>query len=382
MSERLPDSSAPEVEALGAEVVRLNKVIDALIDRAERNSNAANSAYDTFRSTILLEDEVRKRTETLKRAIRERERALAALQVSEEKFRNLVYQPIVGISISEEGHFTFANPKMAQIFGYSEEEILGLRLLDVVADCDLPLVTDLVARRESGELDRVDYLFQGKRKDGELINVECHSAVMKIGGKRALIGILNDVTERVRSEQAIRALQEQLREQAIRDPLTGLYNRHPLNELFAREIRLANRYNGKLCVVMGDIDHFKRVNDAYGHLAGDEVLKSFAVRMRAAFRATDIFCRFGGEEFLVLLPDADPASAMERTESLRAAIASAPAYCNEAAIAVTASFGVAWYPDDGQDLNTLIAAADRALYAAKQAGRNQVKRAENICCNE
>jgi diguanylate cyclase (GGDEF)-like protein/PAS domain S-box-containing protein len=366
---------ASEAEALRTEVARLNKIADALMDRAERNVNPQGSAYDAFRSTILLEDEVRRRTEELKCAIREKERLFAALQISEEKFRSIVYQPIVGISTIEDGRFTFANPKMAGIFGYSSDEIIGLSILEIVAECDRPMVANLIARRESGKLDRVDYVFQGKRKDGELINVECHSAVMTINGKRTLLGVLNDVTEQAQAEQKVRALQEQLQEQAIRDPLTGLYNRHPLNDLFEREISLANRYDRRLCVVMGDLDHFKRVNDTYGHLAGDEILKRFAARLRAAFRATDIFCRFGGEEFLVLLPDSDLASAMERTEALRAAIAAAPACYNQASILVTASFGVSCYPDDGHDLNALIAAADRALYAAKQAGRNQVKRA-------
>ena len=178
--------------------------------------------------------------------------------------------------------------------------------------------------------------------------------------------------------QAIRALQEQLREQAIRDPLTGFYNRLQLNEFFDRELGLAERSQKPLSIVLGDIDHFKRVNDTFGHLAGDAVLKQFSNQLHTTFRATDISCRYGGEEFLILLPDTDLETAAERAEQMRAAIADNPVPYGMFTVPITASFGVSFYPRDGRGRTELIAAADRALYAAKQAGRNRVKRADAV----
>jgi len=137
-------------------------------------------------------------------------------------------------------------------------------------------------------------------------------------------------------------------------------------------LALAERGRHPISVIMGDLDHFKAVNDQYGHQAGDEVLRVFGGLMKQQARASDIYCRYGGEEFLLILPKMPEASAIERAEQLRAAMAAAPVICGACAIAMTASFGVATYPRDGRTGDELIAAADGALYAAKAAGRNRV----------
>jgi diguanylate cyclase (GGDEF)-like protein len=171
----------------------------------------------------------------------------------------------------------------------------------------------------------------------------------------------------------VQALQNQLREQAIHDPLTGLYNRLPLNEFFDRDLSLAERQGQPISTVMGDLDHFKMVNDTYGHLAGDEVLRVFSDLVRHSYRASDIYCRYGGEEFLILLPGTSLEVACERTEHLREALDATAIIFGTSTIHVTASFGVATFPQHGQTRDALIAAADRALYAAKDCGRNQIK---------
>jgi diguanylate cyclase (GGDEF)-like protein len=230
-----------------------------------------------------------------------------------------------------------------------------------------------MSRRLGGEVDRVDYVFRGLRKNRVEIDIECHSSVMDISGKPAVISLVIDVTERTRAGREVRALQDQLREQAIHDPLTGLYNRQSFNEMFDRELKLAERHRRPISVVMGDLYHFKAVNDTYGHLAEDEVLRVFGQLMKDFYRASDICCRYEGEEFLIILPDMTDNSAYERTELLRATIEKTPVAFGTSVIHVTASFGVGTFPQSGLKRETLIAAADRALYAAKDAGRNQVQ---------
>ena len=138
---------------------------------------------------------------------------------------------------------------------------------------------------------------------------------------------------------------------------------------------LAMRSGRSLSVVMGDIDRFKTVNDRYGHLAGDEVLSAFAARMTELCRPSDLACRYGGEEFALVMPGMTAAKACERAELLRAAIEATSVKCGDAVIAVTASFGVASFPECGKTTLDLVSAADEALYSAKRGGRNQVRSA-------
>lgn len=361
-----------EVE-LRAEILRLNKVVNALMDRAERSTRAQGSEFSTFQRMIMLEDQVQRRTEELQAVIRENQKIHSALSESEARFRGLVNQSLVGIATVEQGRLTYANPRFAEMFGYSMEEIPGLVVLALATPGDRGLMAEQMRQRLLGEAERVEYLFHGLRRNGEVIDVECHSSSMEVGGRVVLIGLMLDVTERLRVEREVRALQERLREQAIHDPLTGLYNRLPLNEFFDRELSQAGRRNRPIGVVMGDLDHFKRVNDKFGHMAGDEGLKHFADLIRSSYRAGDILCRYGGEEFVILLPDMPLEVAVKRTESLRRRLAETPLVWGAARICLTASFGIALFPEHGETRDALIAAADRALYAAKSGGRNQVR---------
>ncbi len=124
---------------------------------------------------------------------------------------------------------------------------------------------------------------------------------------------------------------------------------------------------------MADLDHFKVVNDRYGHLAGDEVLRVFGRMMMKHSRGSDINCRYGGEEFLMILPSMDEETALKRAEQLRQAIAETPVKYGAIDIPITASFGVSVFPQHGQNGDELIGSADKALYLAKEAGRNRVK---------
>ncbi len=170
----------------------------------------------------------------------------------------------------------------------------------------------------------------------------------------------------------IQRLQAELQEQATRDPLTGLYNRRYFDETLERELARAEREVSPLCLMMIDLDHFKQVNDTYGHQAGDEVLRMFGAMLRESARAGDIPCRYGGEEFLLLMPKMPPETARQRAEHLRAEFAGRVAEIGEYRIQATLSIGIAAYPEHGETPDVLTQAADLALYLAKQEGRNRV----------
>ncbi len=358
---------------LRAEIVRLNKVVKALIDRAERNAQGVDTEFSIFQTRLLLERQVSERTAELEAAFRDNQKMYRALQESETRFRGLVNQSLVGIAIIEADSCTYSNLKLAAMFGYTVEEMLQRRLSDMVAPGELAKVAEQIQSRFMSQAEKPIFQFEGVRKDGTRFAVESHAQVMEMDGKPLLISMMIDITDRLKELHEIEALQEQLREQAIHDPLTGLYNRLPLNEFFDRELRVAARTHKPVSVILVDLDHFKHVNDTWGHPAGDKVLEEFGLLLRGFCRASDLCCRYGGEEFLVLLPDMGLEPTRVRTEFIRTVLDGTVVPCGDAEIQVTASFGVAVYPEHGKTREELIAAADRALYHAKYNGRNQVQ---------
>jgi len=172
-------------------------------------------------------------------------------------------------------------------------------------------------------------------------------------------------------------LNDALRVQSIRDPLTGLFNRRYLESSLERELHKAARKNTSLGIIMLDIDHFKEFNDTFGHLAGDTVLRELGVFLRKQVREEDIACRYGGEEFTLMLPDASLEKTMQRAEHLREGMKSLRlVHQGQAMRAVTLSLGVAAFPAHGPTAEGIINAADKALYSAKEQGRDRVVVAE------
>lgn len=174
-------------------------------------------------------------------------------------------------------------------------------------------------------------------------------------------------------------LRESLHIQAIIDPLTGLFNRRYMEETLDREIHRGKRREASIGVIMVDIDHFKRVNDNFGHEAGDMVLAAMAGLLKKHIRHEDIPCRYGGEEFLLILPEADLETTFHRAEELRLIISQLEVRHHGLALGtLTASFGVSICPEHGENVADIINAADSAMYLAKTKGRNQVAIAQDI----
>ncbi len=171
-------------------------------------------------------------------------------------------------------------------------------------------------------------------------------------------------------------LREELQELSISDPLTSLYNRRFAQETLTREIHRAHREQGSIGIITLDIDYFKRVNDRFGHDAGDAVLKAVAAELQTSVRGGDIACRMGGEEFAIMMPGASLNVARQRAEHLRAAVAALRVRHAQVDLpSVSMSCGVAAFPDHGVTADALLRASDQALYRAKEAGRNRVESA-------
>ncbi len=181
------------------------------------------------------------------------------------------------------------------------------------------------------------------------------------------------VAERIALSLANLKLRETLREQAILDPLTGLYNRRYMQETLEREIRKALRQDSFLSIMIMDVDYFKRVNDTYGHQAGDLLLREIAIFLQRSVRAEDVCCRFGGEEFVIIMPGMDQPDALKRAEQILEKVCSLEVdFHGQPIQTITLSIGVAVLPDHGTTTETLLRAADDALYHAKLEGRNRI----------
>ena len=291
---------------------------------------------------------------------------------AEVRWRCLAEQPLNGVAIVDGPHFAYVNARFCETFGYSRDEILNVPVIDIVAHSSRLRVTqhlrDSLDDRTRPKILECDCL----GRDGSTVHIELSSSRTEMGGRPYVICVTTDISARKLAERKIQALNRRLAELAIHDPLTGLYNRRFMEASLEREIIEAERHGSPLSLVMCDIDHFRLINDTFGHQSGDEVLKAFGSLVKRRCRRSDMACRFGGEEFLVVFPGMPGTVAVKWADKVRATIAGARVTKGVASLQVTASFGVATYPTHGHSWQELIAAADTAQYEAKAAGRDQV----------
>ncbi len=298
------------------------------------------------------------------RDVSESKRSEEALRTAEAKFRGLVEQSLVGIYVIQDDRYQYVNPKLAEIFGYSVEEMLAMEsVMDLVAEEDRQTVQDSIRRRIEGELQTIRYTFRAIRKDGDQLELEVHGAGTEFQGRPAVIGTLLDITDRKRAEA-------QIVYHAYHDPLTELPNRILFMERLRLQLAQARRQRRKLSIIYFDLDRFKFVNDTLGHSVGDEFLQTVSTRLKGLVREMDTVARVGGDEFVILIPDVSRAEDISVIAQKLLNSVARPLQVEQRALQITASIGVATFPADGEDAETLLRNADTAMYRAKEVGRN------------
>ncbi|MBZ0335438.1 sensor domain-containing diguanylate cyclase [Marinobacter sp. AL4B] len=267
------------------------------------------------------------------------------------------------------GSFIFISDGCEELTGYSAEELMTKGSLSKSG-----LMGDerrMAIAQEAAESIRQQGFFSIEfpitRKCGRDIWVWARgTGLTDDDGSRLLEGIVLDVSKR-------KELEQELEELATKDALTGLLNRRELSRVLAEELERAHRYHRSLAVLLVDFDHFKKVNDGYGHAAGDLVLSTASQILEDSVRAVDSVGRFGGEEFVVVLPEKGQIEALDTAERLRQAVREKPVIlATGERVLVTASIGVAVYPIHGTSVEELSAEADKAMYRAKMRGRDCV----------
>lgn len=268
--------------------------------------------------------------------------------------------------IDSAGRVTYWNPAAEHMFGFAEAEVVGKDLHDlIVPERYLERAhagfSRFAASGEGPAVGRTTTL-RAKHRSGDEFPVDVSLSAIKLRGQWNAVGIVRNATERVQTE-------ERLKQLATTDALTGICNRRHFDEVLASEINRAARFSSPLSLILFDIDHFKRVNDTFGHQAGDRVLTQLAVTVGNSIRTVDLFARWGGEEFVVMLPGSDLDAGRLLAEKLRMALEKQP-FSDVGQ--VTCSFGVAEYAP-GDNADALIKKVDRCLYHAKASGRNRVE---------
>jgi diguanylate cyclase (GGDEF)-like protein/PAS domain S-box-containing protein len=307
------------------------------------------------------EDALRIERDALEGKVAERTREL---QTSEANLRALVDFSPAAMVVTRLASNTvmLANRRATAMFEVPLDEVQGQRTPDFWVNIG-DRSRYLAILNAQGRVEELET--QLRTRSGRVFWARLSAQRLRLGGEETLLATILDVTTQ-------RETQDDLRLQATHDPLTGVFNRRQLEEVARKEVDRAHRHRRPLAVAMLDADHFKRVNDSYGHHAGDEVLRTIAKRCQGTLRTNDVLGRYGGEEFVVLFPETTLSDAGVVAERLRAAIADQPFDVGDRGLSVTVSLGVAAL-SDGLDLQRLLQKADAALYVAKQAGRNLVR---------
>jgi diguanylate cyclase (GGDEF)-like protein/PAS domain S-box-containing protein len=297
-----------------------------------------------------------------------------SLEVSELRYRRLFETAQDGILLldAETGMITDVNPFLIDMLGYSREEFVEKKLWEVGAFKDIEASQNAFEALQKNEYIRYEDL-PLKAKDGRLVQVEFVSNVYLVGIEKVIQCNIRDITERKQAQEALLKNQALLLEQSTRDHLTGLFNRRYLEETLERELQRATRKKLTLGIIMLDVDDFKQINDSHGHAAGDAILRELGAMLLKNVRKEDIPSRYGGDEFIIVLPDASQEVTQKRAELLREKahyiyIQAEGPELNP----ITLSLGIAIFPEDGSTSAGVLRTVDAALYRAKREGRNRV----------
>jgi diguanylate cyclase (GGDEF)-like protein/PAS domain S-box-containing protein len=302
---------------------------------------------------------------------------LAALQRSheelkegEERYRAVVEQTSEAIFLvdSETRRFVQANAAARGLFGYTMDELRGITLDDVTIANSEHTTSHL--QSTTGSL-RLSTERRYACKDGSVVPVEVTDSHITYGGRDVLCVVARDITDRKRAETVLREL-------AMRDGLTGLYNRREMQRILKEAVERYQRFEESTALILLDLDHFKSVNDTYGHQVGDDVLRWASKVLLEMKRQGDKVARFGGEEMAIIMPGANIETAVELAERMRRALAAQPFEFaqgpegseEKVLVPITVSLGVAVLNKHVESAQTLVEAADQALYEAKRSGRD------------
>jgi diguanylate cyclase (GGDEF)-like protein/PAS domain S-box-containing protein len=297
------------------------------------------------------------------------------LETSQSQLKAIISHAMDGIiTTGESGEIEGFNPAAEHIFGYLQEEVLGCNIDKLLPDDhrdtggETPAAGGSVLGRFSGVRSRET---SALRKNGERFPLELSVSEMELSGRRYFVGIVRDISERKRAEAKIAHM-------AHHDYLTNLPNRALFLDRLNQAVALARRGGHRLAVLFLDLDGFKTVNDTCGHEAGDLLLQGVAERLTHAVRDSDTAARLGGDEFTFVLHDiGDAAAAAAVAQKIITALAQ-PFVIGDASCQIGGSIGIAIFPDDGADGETLLKLADEAMYAAKQEGRGRFRQHRDL----
>ena len=307
---------------------------------------------------VVSRDEIGQMAQSFNVMTEELKRSHEGLKLEQDKLTTIIQSAGEGIVVTDRhGEIVLVNPAAERLLGKPVEEIVRAGFPRLLGEPEI-----MRACLERGVVSEPEALLH----NGRMLAVCAATIGSEAGEPIGSAALIRDVTEQKR-------LEEELRRQSVTDGLTGLYNRRYLDETLAREYARAKRYGTPLSVLMLDVDHFKRFNDAHGHEMGDRVLRAVARTTRGALRNHDVACRYGGEEFAAILPNTPLQGAFAVAERLRRDVEE----LDIEGLRVAISVGVATYPEhEAPGPEALVQAADAALYQAKSAGRNRVRMAE------
>lgn len=322
--------------------------------------------FETFKSPVTMDGKTIG-TVGFARDITERLRIRAALEESEARHRGFIENLPLGVAITQDGIIRYLNPAALSLVEYTTEECVGQSFLPFIHEDDRQMASDHHTHRLRGQSAPPDYEVRLIAKGGEVIHCHTHVRTIQFDGRNAALSIFEDIRPRKQLEAELRSL-------AATDPLTGMPNRRQFFTRLEEALsRLKRGVDNLVAVMMIDLDHFKQVNDKHGHAVGDSVLRHVTGLLRAELRKVDLAGRIGGEEFAVLMPEADRAEAAIFAERLRRRIAESPLIIAGQALITTISIGIAEMDIADQRADDSLLRADKAMYLAKVRGRNRVE---------
>ncbi len=296
-----------------------------------------------------------------------------ALQREKERYRKLLDNASEGIYIRKDHEFKYFNKKFQELLGYTENELRKLPYTEIIDESVFEICSNYYEKVLKGESVKLPYESIFKRKDGSKIFVEINVNVVDWEDGKAVQGFVRDITEKKKLEFELKEVNEKLKKLAIIDDLTEIYNQRYFREMLKLKYMESKRYNFPLSLIMIDIDDFKDINDTYGHLAGDYVLKKVAELIKKSVRNVDIVARYGGDEFVVILPHADLESAKKVAERIQKNIHNYEFWYELNPIKISVSIGISSIDKEIiKDEKELLKFADNALYEVKKRGKAKI----------